>query len=100
MDTEDDYLLTDVIIPRLPFPPANQAGQRAANYATGARIEASLRLRQGMGRAVRAEGQPDRRIWILDGRLSSDAHNHRYLTGPCRLAVEAYSRLVRWACPK
>lgn len=71
-----DNVLTDLIIPRLPFG-LNKTithTHRTTNARTKKipweRIEMLLRLRQGAGRLVRRFGVPqNRRIHILDGRL-------------------------------
>lgn len=92
----EDHLLTDVIIPRLPINPASSLHGNLRQRRMGLamlRLEVALRLRQGMGRLVRAEGQPDRRLWVLDGRMWSPKAPHPHLTGPSKRALMAYPGL-------
>lgn len=69
-----DNVLTDLIIPRLPFG-VNKSVTHAHRIAhkkkvQWERIDTLLRLRQGAGRLVRRHGVPkNRRIHILDARL-------------------------------
>lgn len=70
----EDNVLTDLIIPRLPFGVNKSVthAYRIAHKKTAPweRIDTLLRLRQGVGRLVRRHGVPkNRRIHILDGRL-------------------------------
>lgn len=71
-DPASDRLLTDLIIPRLPFGQNRSAEHQSRMKYFGFDAEASeteMMLRQGMGRAVRRPGLLDRRIWMLDGRI-------------------------------
>jgi ATP-dependent DNA helicase DinG len=71
----DDFLLTDLVIARLPV------GLNRNNSMT-ARIErmglhpiineALLTLKQGLGRLIRRDLVQHRRIWLLDGRISPE----------------------------
>lgn len=69
-----DNLLTDLIIPRLPFG-TNNSITHLRRIAMGGGVpwdilDAAFRMLQGLGRLVRRKGLPqNRRIWILDGRL-------------------------------
>ncbi|QMI49809.1 type IV CRISPR-associated DEAD/DEAH-box helicase Csf4 [Burkholderia sp. MBR-1] len=70
----DDNVLTDLIIPRLPFG-TNQSithlwrSQNRAGVPWDL-LEAAFRFKQGLGRLVRRGGLPaNRRIFVLDGRL-------------------------------
>lgn len=72
---EEDFLLTDLVVARLPV------GLNRNNSMT-ARIErmglhpiineALLTLKQGLGRLIRRDRVTHRRIWLLDGRISPD----------------------------
>lgn len=89
----EDQLLTDLIITRLPLlPPTTLVGQlrRSRMGMSASRLELVFMFRQWLGRAVRAEGQPVRRIWVCDGRLQD--HQSLYLTGPCRRLLAKYPR--------
>lgn len=76
-----DWWLTDLVIPRVPFsmPSNSTAAARArANYTALVR-DAVFKLRQGMGRLMRREGTAARRLWVLDGRLQHvGTGRHRY----------------------
>ncbi len=68
----EDMLLTDLIIPNLPFGLDRGTTHMARMNRIGFGAEVvgvQRRLRQGLGRLVRREGVKNRRIWILDGRL-------------------------------
>lgn len=68
-----DMLLTDVVIPAIPFG-LNQTTTQAArvNFSGfhAQAVEAVNTFCQGIGRLVRREGLRDRRLWVLDGRLA------------------------------
>lgn len=69
---QEDQLLTDLVIPNLPFGLDRNTTHlaRINRIGFGAEIVGvQRRLRQGLGRLVRREGLVNRRIWILDGRL-------------------------------
>jgi ATP-dependent DNA helicase DinG len=67
-----DTLLTDLIIPRIPFG-LNRGSTyevRRAKLGHGADVlDAYFLLRQGFGRLIRRKGLKDRRIWFLDTRV-------------------------------
>ncbi len=70
--SNEDTLLTDLIIPNLPFGLDRGTTHMARMNRIGFGAEVvgvQRRLRQGLGRLVRREGVKDRRIWVLDGRL-------------------------------
>ena len=72
----DDLLLTDLVIPNLPFGLDRTTTHiaRIGRIGFGAEIiGVQRRLRQGLGRLIRREGLQKRRIWILDGRLRHPA---------------------------
>lgn len=71
VNPEDDYLLTDLVIPRLPFGQNRTSIHQARleyNFAAES-VEARVKLLQGMGRLIRREGLRHRRIFLLDGRI-------------------------------
>lgn len=71
---EQDNVLTDLVIPRLPFG-TNQTITHLRRKTMNSSmpwdlLDAAFRFLQGMGRLVRRKGLPhNRKIWILDGRL-------------------------------
>jgi ATP-dependent DNA helicase DinG len=70
---EQDTLLTDLVILRAPIGQNRSSTQRTRRRAWGFTadvFEASIRLRQGIGRLVRRPGVKFRRLWVLDSRLS------------------------------
>ena len=96
VEAKDDNLLTDLVIPRIPFGAnstmthtmrVEQQGSLAESYAT------AMLLKQGIGRLVRREGLPDnRRIHLLDGRLN-DRKFYSFMT-PVRQVLTPYERRV------
>lgn len=69
---EDDTLLTDVVIARLPINMTQSLTMRVRVERMGLYPlinECMLSLKQGIGRLVRRDGVRDRRLWILDGRI-------------------------------
>lgn len=74
-DPAKDNLLTDLVIPRIPF-----AGNKSITHmyrmeilsdAPWELLDTSLRFKQGLGRLIRREGLPkNRRIFVLDGRVN------------------------------
>jgi ATP-dependent DNA helicase DinG len=72
----EDLLLTDLVIPNLPFGLDRTTTHiaRMGRIGFGAEIVGvQRRMRQGLGRLIRREGLQKRRIWILDGRLRHPA---------------------------
>lgn len=70
----DDVVLTDLVIPRLPFGTNNSITHLRRILSKPSipwdLLDAGFRFRQALGRLVRRQGlPPNRRIWILDGRL-------------------------------
>lgn len=66
-----DFLLTDLVIPRVPFG-INQSTthrHRAARMQTAERNEAAFRMKQGLGRLMRRGELTDRHLWVLDARI-------------------------------
>lgn len=68
---ENDYLLTDLIIPRVPFGMNRTSTHysRAKYYSSHERNETLLLFKQGLGRLMRRDKVRHRRIWVLDGRI-------------------------------
>lgn len=69
---DEDTLLTDLVIPALPFGMENNTTAIARKERLGFYSEivsTQRRFRQGIGRLVRREGLLHRNIWLLDGRL-------------------------------
>lgn len=82
-DPAADFLLTDLVVTRLPFGFNRSSTHLARKHRVGFAVESlevSLRLRQGFGRLIRREGVTDRQIWMLDGRLQPGrgAHYDRF----------------------
>jgi Rad3-related DNA helicase len=72
-EAEHDLLLTDLVIPALPFGMNRTLThmQRVENAGFVAEKQSALfMLRQGIGRLIRRSGLKHRRIWVLDGRLA------------------------------
>ena len=72
----EDVLLTDLVMPNLPFGLDRTTTHQARTERIGFVAEiigVQRRMRQGLGRLVRREGLKHRRIWILDGRLQHAA---------------------------
>lgn len=68
----DDFMLTDLVIPRLPFGCNRTLTHDRRRRQLGLMCEAheALRMfRQGLGRLVRREGVLRRRLWVSDARL-------------------------------
>ena len=87
----EDMLLTDLIIPNLPFGLDRGTTHMARMNRIGFGAEVvgvQRRLRQGLGRLVRREGVKNRRIWILDGRLQHPAA--QIYTGDLKRVLNLY----------
>jgi CRISPR type IV-associated DEAD/DEAH-box helicase Csf4 len=70
---EQDLLLTDLYIPRLPYGCHRTLTHRRRVAALGFMVEVhetARMLKQGVGRLVRREGLRDRHIWLADSRLT------------------------------
>jgi ATP-dependent DNA helicase DinG len=80
----EDTLLTDLVMPRIPFGLVQSTTHRARTATPSGhqviRDEAVFRFRQGLGRLVRRPGLRDRHIWCLDGRpyVAPDAKRRAY----------------------
>ena len=71
-ESAKDLVLTDLVMPGLPFGLNRSTTHisRLARRGFGIEVLASQRLfRQGLGRGVRRSGLLQRRYWILDGRM-------------------------------
>jgi ATP-dependent DNA helicase DinG len=69
---EEDFLLTDLVIPRMPVALNNTPSmQERIERSRMAPIiqEALISLKQGLGRLVRRTGVSERHLWVLDGRI-------------------------------
>jgi len=89
---QDDLLLTDLVMPALPFG-LNHTHTHTAKVARnfGAEVAHASRLfRQGIGRLVRREGLVRRRLWILDGRLVV----RQRLTAGFAAVIRRYDRVM------
>ncbi|WP_328984733.1 helicase C-terminal domain-containing protein [Thiorhodovibrio winogradskyi] len=71
LPADKDFLLTDLVIPRVPFGTERSSVHQArmTYLVTAERDRAAFQLRQGLGRLIRRPGLPQRRIWMLDARL-------------------------------
>lgn len=94
-DPSQDNLLTDLVIPKLPFGLNRTISHRhfVNRHANGGIIEAleaAMLFKQGVGRLVRRDGIPrNRRIWVMDNRL----HEKRFkgFIYPITRFMETYS---------
>lgn len=71
-----DMMLTDVMIPRLPFGCNHTLthDRRRRQLGMMCEVHETMRLfRQGVGRLVRREGLEHRRLWVTDARLNPKA---------------------------
>lgn len=75
VDAEEDYLLTDLVVTRIPLGINRSITHQRRVAISGFSIvaqEAAWQLRQGLGRLVRREGVPPRNLWVLDSRLDEN----------------------------
>jgi len=90
---EQDFLLTDLVVPAAPFglerSTTHIARLRRLGFVTEL-MGVQQKLRQGFGRLVRREGVTRRRIWLLDGRLVNPATAQRF--ADVRRAASPYLR--------
>ena len=71
---EQDLLLTDLVVVRLPVALNRSNAMLARIERTGMNPimnETLLMLKQGLGRLIRRPGVQHRRLWVLDGRVFS-----------------------------
>lgn len=69
---KDDWMLSDLVLTRLPIGITRSLTHERRKALQGFQVvttEAVFQMRQGIGRAVRREGVPDRNLWILDSRI-------------------------------
>lgn len=94
MDPATDNLLTDLVIPKLPFGLNRTITHkhfisRSANGSAIEALEATMLFKQGLGRLIRREGLPhNRRIWLMDNRLQDKAFHG--FTFPIRRLLDTY----------
>lgn len=74
-DPSEDNVLTDLVIPRLPFGLNKSMTHRSRMDADPGMpwelLDTAMRFKQGIGRLIRRPGLPkNRRIFVLDGRYS------------------------------
>ncbi|MFP3637820.1 type IV CRISPR-associated DEAD/DEAH-box helicase Csf4 [Paraburkholderia sp. SIMBA_054] len=78
-----DNVLTDLVIPRLPFG-TNQSISHVWRVNNRPDVpwelfETAIRFKQGLGRLVRRDGLPkNRRVWVLDGRIQDGGAGASY----------------------
>lgn len=93
----EDNLITDLVIPRIPFGLNKSLTQLHRMSIQSAvpwdLLDAAMRFKQGIGRLVRREGLPNnRRIFVLDGRLN-DPRFSNYLL-PIRQVMDIYPTMA------
>jgi CRISPR type IV-associated DEAD/DEAH-box helicase Csf4 len=78
---QEDYTVTDLVIPRVPFG-LNHSITHATRIKSNPSVsweilDTLFRFKQGMGRLIRDEGLPkdSRRIWVLDNRINDPRKN-------------------------
>lgn len=92
---ENDTLLTDLVISRLPINlnKSNSMISRVEKMGVYPLInECLLTFKQGLGRLIRRDNVKHRRIWILDGRafISDNWYGMNTLTGAIRRLLRGY----------
>lgn len=91
---DEDFLLTDLVIPNMPFglnkSPSHAYRVERAGFMVE-RFSAQQMFRQGLGRLMRRKGLSDRRIWLLDGRLYHPA-KVKYMADFWRV-IEQYANI-------
>ena len=94
VNPEDDMLLTDLVITRIPIGLNRSNTQLSRMDRIGFRPvaqEAMLTFKQGIGRLIRREGLTHRHLWILDGRLQ-----HTPTRFMAELATGIFSMLTKY----
>lgn len=78
---KDDHLLSDLIIPKVPFGLNTSMTGLSRNtrwtnakgitvsFPTSSRNDAAFLFKQGVGRLIRREGVPQKHLWVLDSRI-------------------------------
>jgi len=88
-----DNLVTDLVIPNLPFGLNRSTTHTARVERGGLQLEAlgaALLLRQGLGRLIRRQGLQNRRMWVLDGRVFMQ--RYIYITKPAVAVLGSYAQ--------
>jgi ATP-dependent DNA helicase DinG len=91
----DDFLLTDLVILRLPLGLNRTTAMTSRIDRMGMYPiinEALIILKQGLGRLIRRDGLTDRRLWVLDGRIWQPWPGMEPLTGAVRQMLSDYDR--------
>jgi CRISPR type IV-associated DEAD/DEAH-box helicase Csf4 len=94
---DKDQLLTDLIIPGIPFGLDQNTTHMDRLRRMGFVAEimvAQRKLRQGLGRLIRREGVQNRRIWMLDARVLNPTTAHRF--ADLRLVLQQYLQTERF----
>lgn len=76
---EKDFVLTDLVIPRIPFGQKRGSIYEVRKMRFGFRVDlldAYFLTRQGIGRLMRRKGVTDRKIWFLDTRIRRSPYIH------------------------
>ena len=88
---ESDRLLTDLVIPRLPYKLGSVTAEiRAQKNPSLRSLEMGLQLRQGLGRLIRRPGVKHRRIWVLDARIVDP--KRRRMAMPAAQILDTYPK--------
>jgi Rad3-related DNA helicase len=90
-EAADDWILTDLVIPRSPMGRNRTAAHIARISRLGFEqelLDAAFTLRQGLGRLIRREGLAKRNIWFLDGRI----HTKRGLFHKVNILLRNYPK--------
>lgn len=95
-ESENDFMLTDLIIGCLPVGLNRSATMQARIERTGTRPiekEALMMLKQGLGRLIRRDGITGRHIWFLDGRLWTEWSGMEGFAAAGRKMLSAYKNM-------
>ena len=102
-DADNDYLLADLIISRIPIglnKSVTSDARASLNFNVNT-YEALLRLKQGLGRLIRRGGLKHRRLFILDGRVTCESSFNstfmKQLVSDVYLLIGGYKNKVIWA---
>lgn len=86
-----DNMLTDLVVPRLPFAAGNNPVMREMAERMGQWISVSamlLLLKQGLGRLIRSQGvQSNRRIFLIDPRIHTKTYG-----GSVKTLIKSYRK--------
>ncbi len=94
---EQDFLLTDLVITRLPVNLNSSLSMQQRVTAMGLYPlvnETLLMLKQGLGRLIRRDGVTSRHIWFLDGRVNASYrwNGMQRLTAGARRMLRDYTK--------